>query len=178
MHLQERLAQKKANIINRWHDSVLDTYAPDAAQFYKRQKDQFANPVGNTFRQGLQGVFQELLGDVNPEKIRLHLDPIIRIRAVQNFSPTQAVAFIFELKSIILDLLGKEFGVKKQWAEWNRFAAKIDSISLMAFDVYVACREKIYDLKANVERDKIYKAFSRAGLVAEIADEDRNPVPF
>jgi hypothetical protein len=29
------------------------------------------------------------------------------------------------------------------------------------------CREKIYELKANEEKDKIYKAFKRAGLVKD-----------
>jgi hypothetical protein len=50
------------------------------------------------------------------------------------------------------------------------FEARIDSLSLYAFDLYMQSREEIYELKANVERTKIYKAFERAGLIVENPD--------
>jgi hypothetical protein len=39
---------------------------------------------------------------------------------------------------------------------------------MMAFNIYVECKEKIYDLKANEMRNTTYKAFKRAGLVREM----------
>jgi hypothetical protein len=38
---------------------------------------------------------------------------------------------------------------------------------LIAFDIFLSCREKIYHLKATEEQSKIYRAFARAGLVRE-----------
>ena len=49
--------------------------------------------------------------------------------------------------------------------------SKIDAIVLVAIDIYLECREKIYSLKANVERNTVFKAFSRAGLVVEDPDD-------
>ena len=40
---------------------------------------------------------------------------------------------------------------------------KIDDIVLIAFDIFMGCREKIYEIKANEERNKIYKAFATSG---------------
>jgi hypothetical protein len=42
---------------------------------------------------------------------------------------------------------------------------------LIAFDIFVRCREKIYHLKATEEQSKIYRAFARAGLVRENSDD-------
>jgi hypothetical protein len=49
---------------------------------------------------------------------------------------------------------------------------RIDSLALIGFDIFMQCREKIYDLKTNTERSKIYTAFARAGLIKEIAADE------
>ena len=43
---------------------------------------------------------------------------------------------------------------------------------MLAFDIYMGCRERLYDIKANEEKSKVYKAFKRAGLITEIQDDD------
>jgi hypothetical protein len=40
-------------------------------------------------------------------------------------------------------------------------------LGLLAFDIYMQCREKIYELKANEMKERTFKAFARAGLVKE-----------
>jgi len=45
------------------------------------------------------------------------------------------------------------------------FEKRIDRLLLIAFDIFVRCREKIYSMKATEEQSKIYRAFERAGLV-------------
>ncbi len=37
----------------------------------------------------------------------------------------------------------------------------------MAFDIYMACKEKIYQISANDMRSQALKAFKRAGLIAD-----------
>ena len=39
---------------------VVDTYPADTSRFLKRQKDPFANPVGNTTLESLEAVVGEL----------------------------------------------------------------------------------------------------------------------
>ena len=53
--------------------------------------------------------------------------------------------------------------------------SRIDRLALAGFNVFMACREHIYSMKTNVERDKIYKAFARAGLIKEVPADEPNP---
>jgi len=164
------LKTKKSTIVKKWFDLVVNSYPPDTASFLKGQKDQFVNPVGHTTKNGLEAVFNEVVSGMDRDTIVSFLDPIIRIRAVQDFTPSQAVGFILDLKNVIREKLKKELKSAPVQAGLVEIDANIDRLCLIGFDIFVTCREAIYQLKVSTERDKIYKAFSRAGLVTEISD--------
>ncbi|MDI6687077.1 MAG: RsbRD N-terminal domain-containing protein [Desulfobacterales bacterium] len=173
MRLNDLLEQKKAAIVKQWFNMVVNTYSLDTSQFLKNQKDPFANPVGNTISQGLEPLFNELTKQMDQNTIISFLEPILKIRAVQvMFSPSQAVSFIFSLKETIRKNLEKEICDNKVLNELMLFESKIDEMALMAFDIFMKCREKIYEIKATDERNRTFRAFERAGLVAE-SQEDR-----
>ena len=170
MHLQEQLIKKKSAIIKKWFDQVVDAYPLDTALFLKSQKDRFANPVGQTTLQGLEGIFDLVFEEFDRKKAISLIDPIIRIRAIQDFTAARAVQFVFDLKDILHDMLPKqdELSVLKTMHAIDR---RIDMLGLVAFDVYMQCREKLYDLQANEMKSRTYSAFARAGLIKE-SDED------
>jgi len=171
MRLNDLLKQKKAAIVKQWFDMVVNTYPHDTSRFLKDQKDPFANPVGNTISQGIGPLFDELINKMDQTIITSFLEPILKIRAVQvMFSPSQAVAFIFSLKQAIRKNLKKELCDNKILNELLLFESKIDELGLMAFDVFIKCREQIYAIKATDERNRTFRAFERAGLVTEIED--------
>jgi hypothetical protein len=187
MRLKKLLEQRKRAIVDQWFERVVKSYAPDTAQFIKNQKDPFSNPFGSVLSKGLAVLFDQLLTDPNSETVKQSLDPIIRIRAVQDYSPSQATAFILILKNIIRENIKNElqdsqtanellqFESKKDSQTANellQFESKIDALSLAAFDIYMACKEKIYDLKINTQRNKVHKALERAGLLTEAPDPD------
>lgn len=171
MNLIAHLVRHEDTIVGRWFDMVAETYPADTAGFLKNKKDPFANPVRKNTLAGMKTVVAELFGSMDHEIIRKDLDPAIRIRAVQQFSPSEAVGFVFFLKTIVRDLLYKKYPQLLTNPETLPavldLESKIDEIGLIAVDIYVGCREKIFDLKAKVERNTVYKAFSRAGLIVE-----------
>jgi hypothetical protein len=175
MGLEKVLAKKRNAIVADWFDMVAKTYAPDTAQFLKRNKDPFTNPVGGYLTKGLAGLFDQLLTGLNREVVRPLLDPIVRVRAIQNFTPSQATAFVLVIKKIVRTHLRAESAAGRGMDDLLEFEARVDALSLFAFDIYMECREKIYELKANEEKDKIYKAFKRAGLIQE--EPAKDPVP-
>jgi len=177
MSLNDLLARRKTTIIKDWFALAVETYPPDTASFLKRQKDPFANPVGRTISRGLEALFNELFKEMDYEIITSSLDPIIRIRAIQNFSPSQAVSFIFSLKKAIRDNIKKEALEEQLFNELLLFESKIDKLALIAFNLYMQCKEKIYDLKANEMRNTTYKAFKRAGLVREMPVDEPDIKP-
>ncbi len=154
---------------------VIKTYAPDTSQFLKTQKDAFANPVGNTTLQGLKELYAQLPQATDRVALKKILDPIIRIRAVQAFDPSQALGFIFNLKQIFRTHLNAK-SVKSQAPDAiQQLDYKLDQIGLIAFDVYMECREKIYQIKANETKDRALRAFVRAGLITETPGEGPDP---
>ena len=172
--LQKLIKQEKATILKQWFDLAIQAYDPDTAKFLKNQKDQFANPVGNKIFKGLPGLLDQLLEDFDRKKVLIHLDPIIRIRAVQAFTPSQATAFVFSLKTVLRETLGKKLHDSQMAGELLDFESKLDQLCLMAFDVYMQCKEKIYQISANETRNRTFRAFERAGLIVE---ESENRLP-
>ena len=167
-HRLKGLIEKNKNeIIKNWFEATIQTYVPDTAQFYKGQKDQFANPVGNITAEGVAFLLDQLLHDFEPDAVKTYLDPIIRIRAVQNFTPSQATAFVLLLKKILRDCLSDKLQDAALVLELLAFESKIDQLCLMAFDIYMTCKEKIYQLSANDMRSQALKAFKRAGLIVD-----------
>jgi hypothetical protein len=171
MSLNQLLAQKKTAVLKIWFNSTIKTYQPDTAAFLKSQKDPFANPVGRTIYHGLERLLDGFLKEMDPKIMQSLLDPIIRIRAIQDFSPSQATSFIFFLKDAVRETLKKEDPESKHFTELLLFESKVDELGLMAFDVYMKCREKIYELKANEMKNRTFMAFKRAGLVREMPAE-------
>ena len=172
MSLKELLLEKKPIILKRWFHLILKTYPADASQFLKKQKNQFSNPVGHTISHGIEDLFEELLQGMNPVKISPILDTIIRIRAVQDFSPSQAIDFIFLLKKVVREELKKEIKENQLSEELVMFDSMIDNLALLSFDIYMKCREKIYELKVNELKNMTYGLLKRANLISEIQEEE------
>ncbi len=175
MTLGELLRTKRDAIIQRWLDDVLASYSDDAAVLFKRQKDPFANPVGHSLRVGTQGIFEVILEGRDDEKTDQHLREMIKIRAVQQFSATQAVGFVFLLKGAVRTELGKAAADPKVASELVKFEAEVDRIALAGFEIYVECREQLSDLRVNEVKRRvswILKKMDQRGLDPELVQPD------
>ncbi len=171
MRLEDRITKSKKQITNDWFAILAGTYPPDTTRFLKSNQDTFTNPVGGTARTTLAAVLDALIEDTDPDHLSQHLEPLIRIRAVQTmFTPSQATAFILDLKKVIRRALKSDLQDKSMQMQMLKFEERIDRLLLIAFDIFERCREKIYSMKATEEQSKIYRAFARAGLVRENPD--------
>jgi hypothetical protein len=141
--LAEFLGSKQEAIVRRWLEAALSSYAAAASAAFTRQTDPFANPVGHSLRQGTREIFQALLADAKPDRIRRYLEPIISIRAVQEMSAAQAVGVVFQLKDAVRAGLGDAAAQPELAAELAQLDTAIDRVALCAFDLYVECRERI-----------------------------------
>lgn len=171
MQLVNMLEQKKSDIVKEWFLQTAGTYPADAARFIKNHGDKFANPVGSLTHQSLEAVFDELVKGMDRETIVSFLDPVIRVRAIQSFSPAKSVSFIYSLKGVIRSVLKSELKKQDHSLELIEFEDRIDELSLIAFDLYVQCREKIFEIKATEEKKRTLSAFERAGLIREMPKE-------
>jgi hypothetical protein len=156
--LKTRLQERKKAIHERWLEKTFSTYARDTSAFLSRVKDPFGNPVGETLRNGTAGILDCLLDGMDPDAICGHLDGIIRIRAVQEFSPSRAVSFVFELKEAIREEIGEPVP-----DEIHELEKEIDQIALFAFDVHLRCREQVYELRVSEVKRNVEGLLRRFG---------------
>lgn len=165
MKIEGLLARKSAAIVKEWFNLTIDTYPAEGARLLKKQKDPFANPVGATTRSGMEAIFSELFGGMDRSTLSDFLDPIIRIRAIQNFSPSQAVGFIFLLKKVIRKILAPEIKKHQLYDELLTIESRIDELSLIGFNIYMECKSKIFHIMEKEIKNKALHVFKQEGLL-------------
>ena len=141
------LEQRKGTILDRWVDAVLSAYPSESAVLFRAQRDPFANPLGHSVREGTRGIFETILGGMDRDDLRTHLDKIVRIRAVQQFSPAEALSFVFSLRSIVRKVIPEAEVDARLREGLTALDAKIDEVALAAFDLYAARREEVSQLR-------------------------------
>jgi len=164
MKIVDYLSQNKDAILRKWFRLLLDSYPEETSRFIKKEKDPFANPVGSTISKGIEGVFEALISGTDSDNVSSFLDRIIKIRAIQDFPPSQAVAFVFLLKKVIRDELGGKIQKNEFLEELLSLESKIDELALLSFDIYMKCREKVYTLKADEVKRRYSNILKRFDL--------------
>ena len=144
MGLIEVMAAKRGAVLDRWFQAVLATYPAETARFLAGGADPFANPVGHTVREGLGRLYDRFSTDAPDSELSSAVDGIVRIRAVQEFSPSAAVGFVYTLKGILREELT---GSGVDPAGQATLEDGVDRLALTAFDVYMQCREKIFEIR-------------------------------
>jgi hypothetical protein len=176
MNLKEILIEKKSAVVKSWFESVLETYQEESRGPLRRKDAQFTNPVGFNLAQGLEGLFDALLRGMMPNEVSTQLDAMIRIRAIQDFTPSQAVAFIFQIKGIVRHELGKDLLQDARILEELRgLETAVDDLALYAFDLYMRCREKIYELKAQESKNATFRLLQKARIITGGGEKDQDP---
>ena len=144
----DELAAQRDAVLDRWIESVIDSYPEQTATFLKEQPNRFANPVGAHLREGLTLIVDGIVAGGNPDELRQALDLVIRVRAVQEMTPAAAVGFIFDLKSIVREVFADGHSIPEE------FDRSIDRLGLVAFEVYMKCREQLWSIRAEEIRNQ------------------------
>ncbi len=147
--LREILEQKKGPIVEKWRKHIHKSYPPETAQFLQREKNKFSNPIGSSIEESIWPLYDQLIGEADPATTKKLLDNLVRVRAVQDFTPASAVQIIFALKKIIRK---EVFGIVQKKGlvnEYLEFESEIDRFGLLAFDVFMECRERVWEIKRN-----------------------------
>jgi len=169
MSLEKLLTDKRTVIINTWRNLIIGSYPTDTQRFLKKEKNQFANPVGKTLVEDVELLYDALTTGEHTDKISASFDNIIRIRAVQNFKPSQAVGFVLQLKKLIRDELEKSS--QDPAALQDKIAAleeRIENAALLAFDIYNQCCRKLYELRVNETKRQVGRLLKKANITIDI----------
>lgn len=136
--------QTEQAILEQWFEQTIGTYSTESTGFLATTKDQFRNPVGHTLRENLTILLRQLLGDMDLALMQSALESIIRIRAVQDLTASQAAGFVFLLRPILREGMPENEAVLLN--------SRTDQLALMAFEEYVRCRERLADIRVRESR--------------------------
>jgi hypothetical protein len=170
--LKDLLTKNKSEIVKGWINTIFETYPKDTSIFLKTKEDRFTNPVGFAVINGIEKIFDALLEDGDFNESLPYLRDIIKVRAVQDFSPSKATAFIFDLKNVVRDQLDKELRQGQFKEDLHKFETRVDELALLTFNIYVECREQIYKLKTDELKRMTFLLLKKANLMSEIPFEE------
>lgn len=146
MLIKDLLEEKKTELLAQWEDHVLSNYEPDTFAIFKGKQDQFANPVGHKVRVGLAELYDVICDESDREIETPVLGQLIKLRAVLDEPASQTVSFLFKFKEL----------VRRQWQKgkieipidhWLEFDARVDAVALAVFDIFMASREQLYQVR-------------------------------
>jgi hypothetical protein len=171
--LNELVSKHRAAILSDWFEHIVSAYPDETARFLRNKREPFGNPVGAALREELGTVLDGALGRAPEAELLASLDRVIRIRAVQEFAPSVAVGFVFELKPILRHVAEQ---TEASCPELDlRIDQSVDRVAMMAFDIYTTCREQISEIRIKSIRDLSAKQIER--LNEWRARRDREPAP-
>lgn len=177
MKIKDLLIEKRPQIIKKWFNSIIDTSAGKSAlepsPFLKNLKKQINNPANNMIIEGLEGIFDGIVNDSDIEKTVPFLDSIIRLRAVQDIAPSQAVSFTTILKKTIRDEISDDLRKYQILEQLQDIESKIDRYTDLSFDIYMECREKLFNIRTKEVKDMTYRLIQRANRANTVRENSQ-----
>jgi hypothetical protein len=161
--LEDLLVKHRDRVLQQWSDFVMDSYHADSRTFLKTHLNKFANPVGASITEGLEGLYDGLArgDDFSSEHFLQSLDRVVRVRAVQEFTPSQALGFVFLLKKAVRQTLAPDLRKQDISEELLTWESKIDRLALLSFDLYMQCRETIFEIRCNEVKNSTARVWER-----------------
>ena len=168
----DHIAEHRDEILERWIESIIGGYPEETAEFLRSKKDRFANPVGAGLREGLVELLDGVFRGIEPDELTSALDRVIRVRAVQDFEPSAAVSFVFDLKDLL-----REFAGEGAVGSLEVLDQRIERLGMCAFDVYMRCREEMWKIRAREIRNQSVGIMERVAEWRERREENSEKVP-
>jgi hypothetical protein len=123
----------------------------------------------------MEGIFDQILSGGSQDEFTPFLDKVIRIRAVQDLTPSQALAFIFEFKKVVRDELGEDIRESQISEDLWKFERRIDQLGLLSLDLYMKCREKLFELRVKEVKNRVGRLIERANMICGIPEKEDDP---
>jgi hypothetical protein len=175
MKLTSLLEENRAAILARWFELIAETYPDVTSKFLAKQKDRFRNPVGHAIIESIGPIYDELVSALDTDRLLDALDGIIRIRSVQDFTPSETIGFVFALKGVIREVLGDRIREPENWNDLVDLESRIDRVALLAFEKYTECREQLHRVRNREIQNRAMEVLERVKLEPAISVDEEEP---
>jgi hypothetical protein len=166
MTLQKCLEERRQALKTRWLGKMLDGYPGGTAVFLKQRRNRFSNPVAHIFASRSEVIVDAVVCGTDLAGSREALEDLIKVRSVQDFSASQAVSPVYALKEVIRDVLAEELRDPRNLEEFFVIESRVDELCCLAFDMYMKCRERIFELRVNEIKRTGFRLLQQADVVS------------
>lgn len=151
----ELLREHKKEVVNAWVDAVFATYPFETTGFLRTKQDPFGNPVAHMTRESAAILFDAVAGEeMYPPTVKAALERFVKLRAVQKFVPSESLAVIYLMKPILRKQVLPAMSRVGQLAAYLEAESRLDSLALLAFDIYSEARETLAEARIKEIRNQ------------------------
>lgn len=148
MDTLEIFRKYKKTVVDGWAQAVFATYPLDTTGFSRIGNDPFTNPAAHMTRQAAAALFDALAGEeTDQDTVRKAVERFVRLRAVQKFGPAEGLAVFYLLKPLLRQSILPEMEKAGLLGEYLEAESRLDTLALMAFDIYVQAREALAEAR-------------------------------
>jgi hypothetical protein len=169
------LEENRETILGKWFELIIGSYPEVTTGFLAKQKDRFRNPVGFAINESIGPIYDQVVSEMDTEQILTALDGIIRIRSVQDFTPTETVGFVFQLKDVIREVIDGRAGGDEERSDLRELESRIDRVALLAFEKYTECREQLHRVRNREIERRARKVLDRVRVESETSRNAEEP---
>ncbi len=168
MKLSKILQEHANSLISGWTEAVFSSYPEKASALLKGNADPFTNPVASMVREAAAALLKALAGeDIDINATKDSLERFIKIRAVQQFSPSESIGVIYLLKPLLRKEILPLTEKGRAFHDYLELESRVDTLALLAFDMYTRDREKV----AEIRIDEIRKQYAQLKRWAQQLNE-------
>ena len=155
MKVAKLIEESRNELARQWCEAVFASYAEKTQGFLRGNSDPFTNPMGSMIHEAADILITALANeDCSIEQVKQALDRFIKIRAVQQFTPSQSVGVLYLLKPILRSLILPKMEKGRLLKEYLELEARLDSLVLLAFDLYCKDRETLSEIRIKEIRNQ------------------------
>jgi hypothetical protein len=176
MELAALLKENREAILEKWFERIIGTYPAVTSRFLAKQKDRFRNPVGYAITESIGPIYDQVASAMDTDQLLEALDGIIRIRSVQDFTPTETIGFVFQLKGLIRELIDDQIRGPERWTDLADLESRIDRVALLAFEKYTECRENLHQVRNREIESRAAMALERVKVRSSVSHHEEEPI--
>ena len=150
MNVQKIFREQRAVIVEGWINAVYSTYPLQTTGFLRTKNDPFTNPVGDMTKEAAGLIYDVIAGE--------------------HVTPRQGLGVFFLMKPLLREHILPLCREKEDLAEYLDAESRLDSVTLLAFDLYSAARETLAETRIAEIRNQ------HAQLVRWAQSVDGSPV--
>lgn len=147
--------EQRQAVVSAWVDAVYATYPLDTTGFLRTKEDPFANPVGEITATMAGYLFDAVAGEhIIEDRVREALERFVKLRSVQDFSPSQGIGVFYLLKPLMRAHVLPKCMAAGKLDDYLEAESRLDTLALMAFDMYISTRENLAEMRIKEIKDQ------------------------